>query len=137
MRAYEIHTFRDGTWKVDSVFDDRDLALFEAKRVEEGSRYSGVKVVEEFYDEASDLTTTRTLFRGGAAKARKPVPEKSKPNSKRSGPRGGAGKEPMRKGGGRRKKKQSNILVLVLVTLVILLAGVVGLLGLHYLSGLK
>ena len=91
MRAYEIHTYRDGVWKVDSVFDDKDLAIFEARRVEEGSRYAGVKVIEEYYDEASDLTTTRTLFRGGAAKARRPLPEKPKPKPGRGVPRGSAG----------------------------------------------
>lgn len=137
MRAYEIHTIRDGIWRVDSVFDDRELAIFEAKRVEEGSRYAGVKVVEEIYDEVSNLTTTRTLFRGGAAKARKRLPDEAKPKAKGGGPRGGGGREPMRKGRGRHKKQQSNSLVLVLITLVILFAGVAGLLGLNYLSGLK
>ena len=137
MRAYEIHTYRDGVWKVDSVFDDKDLAIFEARRVEEGSRYAGVKVIEEYYDEASDLTTTRTLFRGGAAKARRPLPEKPKPKPGRGVPRGSAGREPVRKSRGRQQKNQSSNLVLVLVTLVILLGGITLMLGLRYLSALK
>lgn len=137
MRAYEIHTFKEGVWRVDSVFDDRQLAMFEAKRVEEGSRYSGVKVVEEIYDEVSNLTTTRTLYRGGAAKTNKPKTAAPAPKAKRPNPRGGSGREPARKGGQRKRKKESNTLVLVLITLLILFGGLAGLLGLNYLSGLK
>ena len=64
MRAFEIHTIRDGQWKVDSVFDDRELAMHEARKVDDNGRYAGVRVIEENYDESSDLTTTRTIFRG-------------------------------------------------------------------------
>jgi len=39
--------------------------------------FSGVKVIEENYDETTNLTTTRTLYRGGAAKT-----EKEKINSR-------------------------------------------------------
>ena len=58
MRAFEIPTFREGQWKVDSVFDDRELAIHEARKVDENGRYTGVRVIEENYDETSDLTTT-------------------------------------------------------------------------------
>jgi hypothetical protein len=34
LKAFEIYTFRNGTWKIDSVFDDRDLALMEADRID-------------------------------------------------------------------------------------------------------
>ena len=67
MRAFEIHTFRGGKWKIDSVFDDKDLALFEARRMDESSRYSGVRVIGENFNESSQETVTRTLFKGGRA----------------------------------------------------------------------
>ena len=137
MRAYEIHTYRDRVWKVDSVFDDRELAIFEAKRVVEGNRYSGVRVVEENFDEVSNLTKTRTVFRGGAAKSKRSVPADSRSKPKRAGPGGGTGREPARKGGRRPQKKETNVVVPVLVTLVCLLGGLVALLGLNYMSGLK
>lgn len=63
MVAYEIHTFRDGAWKIDSVFDDKDLAVFEAQRIERSSRFSAVRVVEETFDEATDRTVNRTIYR--------------------------------------------------------------------------
>ena len=82
MKAFEIHTFRDAQWQVDSVFDDRDFAVHEARKVDENERYAGVRVIEENYDESSDHTTIRTIFRG------KKEREKSKaliPIAKKSG----------------------------------------------------
>ena len=67
MRAFEIHTFRGGKWKIYSVFDDKELALFEARRMDESSRYSGVRVIEENFNESSQETVTRTLFKGERA----------------------------------------------------------------------
>ncbi len=64
MVAYEIHAYREGRWKIDSVFDDRELALFEAKRMDQGGRFSGVRVIEEVYDEITKKTSIRTIFRG-------------------------------------------------------------------------
>ena len=81
MKTFEIHTFRDAQWKVDSVFDDRELAVHEARKVDENGRYAGVRVIEENYDESSDHTTIRTIFLGkkerAKSKARIPIAKKS------------------------------------------------------------
>lgn len=69
MRAYEIHTFGGGKWKIDSVFDDRDLALFEASRMEQSGRHAGVRVVEEEFDETTQRTRIRTIYRGSKTEA--------------------------------------------------------------------
>ena len=139
MRAFEIHTFRDGQWKVDSVFDDRELAIHEARKVDESSRYSGVRVIEENYDEASDLTTTRTIFRGkqDATKSKSPRPTTRKA-ANRAAHRGGG--ERSRNGKSRprpKKKKSSGVLVPVLILMLLLIAGVAVMFGLHYVSGVK
>jgi hypothetical protein len=63
MILFEIHTFREGTWKIDSVFDDKDLAIYEAQRMEKGGRFSAVRVVQETYDEETQKTGTRTVYR--------------------------------------------------------------------------
>ena len=79
MRAYEIHTFQAGKWQIDSVFDDRELALFEAGRMDEGRRYAGIRVVEEEFDELTEKTKMRTIFRGSKVeKANATALEKSK-----------------------------------------------------------
>ncbi len=62
--SYEIHTFVNGEWKIDSIFDSRSLALSEARRIDEGRRYSAVRVIEESFDEATQRVDSRTIFRG-------------------------------------------------------------------------
>ena len=69
MKAFEIHTYQSGKWKIDSVFDDRDLAMFEAQRMDESGRYTGIRVVEEIYVEATQETKTRTIYRGSKVAA--------------------------------------------------------------------
>jgi len=64
-RTYEIQFFRDGRWLIDSMFDERSLALFEAQRMAEGTRYTCVRVVEEVFYEASGRLVNTTIFRGG------------------------------------------------------------------------
>ncbi len=64
MKAFEIHTFQNGKWMIDSVFNDRDLALFEAQRMELGKRYSGVRLIEETFDEETQKSSIRTIFSG-------------------------------------------------------------------------
>jgi hypothetical protein len=64
LRAFEIHTFQGGKWKIDSVFDDRELAMLEAGRMDESGRYAGVRVIEEDFDELTQKTKIRTIFRG-------------------------------------------------------------------------
>lgn len=64
MKAFEIHTYQSGKWKIDSVFDDRDLAMFEAQRMDESGRYTSIRVVEEIFHEATQETKTRTIYRG-------------------------------------------------------------------------
>lgn len=67
LRVYEIHTYRSGTWKIDSVFDDRDLALMEAERVDHSNRFPAVRVVEETFDDVSQEGGTRTIYRSSKA----------------------------------------------------------------------
>ena len=67
MRAYEIHTFQNGRWKIDSIFDDKELAMFEAHRMDGSGRFSGVRVVEEAFDARNNKTSARTIFRGSKA----------------------------------------------------------------------
>jgi hypothetical protein len=69
IKAFEIHTFTAGQWKVDSVFDDRSLAIFEAQRMEGSGRFSAIRVIEEDFNEESNKTTTRTIFRGSKVEA--------------------------------------------------------------------
>jgi len=63
MVSFEIHTFRDGAWKIDSVFDDKELALSEAQRMEMKNRYGAIRVIEETFNESTNSVSSRTIFR--------------------------------------------------------------------------
>jgi hypothetical protein len=77
MVVYEIHTVRDGDWRVDSVFDDKDLAVLEATRLERSKHQPAVRVVEETFDQATDQKVTRTVYR--TAKSGADTPPKAAP----------------------------------------------------------
>lgn len=136
MRAFEIQTYREGRWKIDAVFDDRELALFEAKRMDDGNRFSGVRVIEETYEEASDKTTSRTIFRGGRAQSQAYKVKTPPPRAKPGGAARGGGRD--RKGGGakrvKKKKKSGFTGPLVILTLLVVV-GLTGLFGLQHLFG--
>ncbi len=76
---YEIHTLRGGEWKIDSIFDDRDLALQEGHRIEHSNRFSAVRVVEETLDEATEKGSTRTIYRGTAIDRANRTPDRPRP----------------------------------------------------------
>lgn len=137
MRAFEIHTYQDGKWRIDSVFDDRELALFEARRVDEGSRYSGVRVIEENYDESSDLTTTRTIFRGGNLGRQQKARKGAQAVKARTAGRGAGSRGTGRNRRPRKAQKSSNILVPVLILAGLVIVGLAALIGLQELSGLS
>ncbi|MDX1484897.1 MAG: hypothetical protein R3229_10470 [Alphaproteobacteria bacterium] len=63
LRVFEIHTHKAGAWKIDSVYDDRELAINEAKRVYRSGRWESVRVVEETLDEETGLGGSRTVYR--------------------------------------------------------------------------
>jgi hypothetical protein len=67
LKVFEIHTFRSGVWKIDSVFDDRDLAIMEADRMDRSKRFSAVRVIEETFDDETEKGNTRTIFRSTKA----------------------------------------------------------------------
>ena len=66
MRAFEIHTFKNGRWKIDSVFDDGELAVLEARRLNEEGLTGGVRVIEEEFDGQSRRTKMRTVYHSSA-----------------------------------------------------------------------
>ncbi len=77
--SYEVLSSRGDNWMIESVNDDREVALYEARALLENRYLKAVKVVQETYDDEADRTTTRTIFNEarGAAKG-KPKPETEK-----------------------------------------------------------
>ncbi|MEM7654262.1 MAG: hypothetical protein AAF220_13965, partial [Pseudomonadota bacterium] len=89
LTSYEIQTLQGGRWKISAIFDDRELAIYEAKRMASGQRYESIRVVQENFAGAGDTSQIRVLYRstGGveeqvagqvpalSAKTGKPVPQ--------------------------------------------------------------
>lgn len=66
MKSFEIQIYRSGTWKTDSIYDDRALAEMEARRMDDSPRYGNLRIIEEVWDENTETTTYRTVFRDKA-----------------------------------------------------------------------
>lgn len=141
--SFEIHTFVRGQWKIDSIFDSRDLALSEARRIDEGSRYSGVKVVEEIFDETTQHVNARTIYRGSKvdeenaealAKKKKVREEVQANNAKKQVVK----RQTARKAAVKQKKRgfQAAMLMIFLKVLGIVVFGVGLILGIRYMAAL-
>jgi hypothetical protein len=78
LTVFGIHVHRNGGWKIESIFDDRELAVMEGERMGRTVRYQAVRVVEETFDEETEIVNTRTEFR--FAKEQKPFKSKEQPS---------------------------------------------------------
>lgn len=82
--SYELLSFRGGSWVIEAVYDAKEVAMQEARRLLAGKHQTGVKVIEETYDDDTDNTTARIVFsrqKGedkSKQKSRKEDEEKSK-----------------------------------------------------------
>jgi hypothetical protein len=93
IQAYEIQTCQGGVWQVDPVFDDEELAVFEARSLHERGRYVGVRVVLDIYNEETDQVPVWTILKlskadedNAAARKRKAEADKEiRENKKRGG----------------------------------------------------
>ena len=60
--SYEVYAHKGGNWNIDSVYDDKAEAMYEAKQLLE-SRYStGVKVIEETFDDETGDSKSKIIF---------------------------------------------------------------------------
>jgi hypothetical protein len=62
MKTYELQVYQNGGWQFDSYFDNRDLVVSEAERLETAARYLGVRVIEETFNEDRQASTYSTIF---------------------------------------------------------------------------
>ncbi len=63
--SYELYSLREGHWNLDSVYDDRGLALNEARHLFKRRHEKGVKVVKENYDDETNKSIPTTIFHEG------------------------------------------------------------------------
>lgn len=62
MSTFELQVYKSGTWNVDSYFDDREIALSEAERLNGSGKYAGIRIMQEDYDDRSNKSNCRVVF---------------------------------------------------------------------------
>ena len=63
--SFEVYSLRGGHWNLDSVYDDRGLALDEARHLLKRRHQKSVKVVKENYDDETNKSIPTTIFHEG------------------------------------------------------------------------
>jgi hypothetical protein len=59
---FEIHALRGGKWKIDSIMDDKELALEAAKALARRNGIEAVRVVREMFNQQKGEFARRTIF---------------------------------------------------------------------------
>lgn len=59
---FEIHALRAGKWKIDSIMDDKELALEAAKALARRNGIEAVRVVREMFNQQKGEFARRTIF---------------------------------------------------------------------------
>ncbi len=108
--SYEVVSPRGDNWMIESVYDDREVALYEARDFLQRWHQRGVKVVQENYNDETDTSILRTIFTAEWG-AGTPKYRRQKPDS------------PVRSAA-RRKKKGNSGLVRYIVILVLSVGGI-------------
>ncbi|MGB8274740.1 MAG: hypothetical protein WCF16_05650 [Alphaproteobacteria bacterium] len=139
--SYEIHTYRAGQWKIDSVYDDREIAVYEAQRLQGTGRFAALRVVEEKFDSDSGKILNKTVFRAAkvdesnaeALEHQKAVRQEAQAKAAKKAPAGEFKKtdapSPDAKSSG------FSPIVLTLTLGAIVLAGIGAIVGLRYIAG--
>lgn len=73
-RSYEIQTYAHDAWRIESICDDPEIAIFEAKRLFRRGFCLAVRVVEECSNPTNNDAVVRTIFRmSNAEKPKSPA----------------------------------------------------------------
>lgn len=103
--SYEIYSFKNGDWMLDSVHDDKNMAIHQGRMLIASPHHMAIRVVEESYDDVSDQSMTKIVYKeqkGGEEEK----PKKAAPKQKK-----GPAKKVVRK---KKKKKGKSMMMIVL-----------------------
>lgn len=124
MKTYELHTFTNGRWIFNSVYEDSDSAMTESRRLKGTGTHAALSITEEIFDEATDAASSTTIFTTGDASGRK----NSGSSQAREGPsRTGRHSEARRRryqgDAGRMGAKSSSFILPIFALVSLLIAG--------------
>ena len=60
--SFEILTYKGGNWMVDSVHDDKQLAIHQAHLLLDGRHHNAIRVMEESFDDATEEVSSKVVF---------------------------------------------------------------------------
>lgn len=133
MSAFELQIYKAGKWEIDSYYDDRELALSEAERMDVSGRHGGVRVVEENYDESTNTSSYQVVFtklkkldqgRNDWRAKVQSAPRRTQVASAANEPRPKARAKPV-------QKRTTSLYLVVVIALVLLFGGIAAMIGLQ------
>ena len=135
MSTFELQIFKSGNWSVDSYFDDRDLAMSEAEKIDGSGRHAGVRILQEDYDEPTNKSNCRVIF----SKMRQTAENQEwRVQAQRAARRRTAGEQGDHDGELRirrrrpaSKKSNTSLYIALAVAFVLLIAGAAAMIGLQ------
>ena len=85
LTAYEVQCYSGGDWVIQSIFDDKELALMEARRMEEsGLRRQETRVVKEVHDQERDKTRSQVIYESPMVRTKMAPEERTQAAPKRA-----------------------------------------------------
>lgn len=102
--SFEIYSFKNGDWMLDSVHDDKNMAIHQGRMLIASPHHMAIRVVEESYDDVTDNSMTKIVYKeqkGGEDEKPKKVVKK-------------ATNSPSKKRKKKKKKKGKSLIVIVL-----------------------
>lgn len=80
LTAFEVQSFRNGNWKIETITDNKEMAVHQAEQVIMNPAITKVRVVQEAYDEESAEQKFRIVFLRDKKMATRPAPAALKPD---------------------------------------------------------
>ncbi|MBC8267187.1 MAG: hypothetical protein H8E36_00370 [Rhodospirillaceae bacterium] len=84
--SFEIYSFKGGNWMLDSVHDDKNMAIHQGRMLISSPHHMAIRVIQETYDEATDNTTSKIIYKeqkgGDEEKPKKTTSKKKGPSTK-------------------------------------------------------
>lgn len=131
MNTFELQIYKSGIWAVDSYFDDRELAMSEAEKLEKSAKHAGVRILQEDYDEGANVSNCRVIF----SKMRQSDENQDwrvtarRTSMTRAGVNGGD--LPIRRQRPSPKKSNTSLYIGLAVAFIVLIAGAAAMIGLQ------
>ncbi len=119
--SFEIYTFKNGDWMLDSVHDDKNMAIHQGRMLIASPHHMAIRVIEETYDDDADRSFSKIIYKDQKGQEEQ-APKKQPPKKKKGG--GTATRK-------KKKKKKKNDFSKSLLILVVSVGGIgLGLLAL-------